>query len=218
MSTTDATTRSINTLADLQSRLGDIPLDRIRMCPPLGTATVQDVIEVEQKEGRLCELVVGVLVEKTVGYTESLLAAVIVELLNAFVRPRNLGHVTGEAGTMQLMPDLVRIPDVAYTSWGRLPGGERPKDRVPRVVPNIAIEILSGGNTPREMAEKRKEYFSAGVDLVWEVDPARRCVAVYRSVNDFDTLTESDRIDGAAILPGFELPLAEVFAELDRRR
>jgi Uma2 family endonuclease len=218
MATTDATTRSINTLADLQLRLGDVPLDRIRMCPPLGTATVQDVIDVEQKEGRLCELVAGVLVEKAEGYTESLLAAVIVELLNAFVRPRNLGLVTGEGGTMQLMPDLVRIPDVAYISWDRLPGGERPKGPVPRVVPNIAVEILSRGNTPREMAEKRKEYFGAGVDLVWEVDPGRRCATVYRSLSDFDTLTESDRIDGGTILPGFELRLADVFAELDRRR
>ncbi len=218
MSTTDATARSINTLADLQLRLGDVPLDRIRMCPPLGTATVQDVIEVEQKEGILCELVAGVLVEKATGFTESLLAMVIAELLNAFVRPRNLGLVTGEAGTMQLMPDLVRIPDVAYTSWDRLPGGERPKGPVPRVVPNIVIEVLSRGNTPREMAEKRKECFGAGVDLVWEVDPARRCATAYRSLNDFVTLAESDRIDGGTILPGFESPLAQVFAELDRRR
>jgi Uma2 family endonuclease len=126
--------------------------------------------------------------------------------------------VTGEAGTLELMPDLVRIPDVAYISWNNLPGGERPKEPVPRVVPNIAIEILSEGNTPKEMAEKRRQYFEAGVDLVWEIDPRQRSATAYRSLTDFETLTEHDRLRGEAILPGFELPLADVFAELDRRR
>ncbi|HEV3194332.1 MAG TPA: Uma2 family endonuclease [Polyangiaceae bacterium] len=206
------------TLDELLERLGDVPLNRIRIRPPLGTATIQDVIDVKQKEGRLCELVSGVLVEKAVGYSESLLAALIVEMLNAFVRPRNLGHVTGEAGTLQLMPDLVRIPDVAFISWNNLPGGERPKQPVPRIVPNIAIEVLSESNTPKEMAEKRREYFEVGVDLVWEIDPRRRCATAYRSLTDFETLTEHNRLRGEAILPGFELPLADVFAELDRRR
>jgi Uma2 family endonuclease len=202
----------------LLERLGDVPFDRIRIRPPLGTATVQDLIDVEQKEGRLCELVTDVLVEKPVGYSESLLATLIAEILNAFVRPRNLGHVTGEAGALELMPDLVRIPDVAYISWNNLPGGERPQERVPRGVPDIAIEILSEGNTSKEMAEKRREYFEAGVDLVWEIDPQRRLATAYRSLADFKTLTEHDRLEGEQVLPGFELPLADVFSELDRRR
>lgn len=206
------------TLAELLAPLAGVPLDRIRACPAPGRATVQDVIDIQDREGVRCELVAGVLVEKPVGYSESLLATVIVELLNAFVRSRNLGHVTGEAGTMQLMPDLVRIPDVAYTSWDRLPGGQRPTERVPLLVPNIVVEILSEGNTPGEMTQKRRIYFEAGVDLVWEIDPQRRSAAVYRSLTDVKQLGENDRLIGGAILPGFELPLAEVFAELDRRQ
>lgn len=218
MSTTDAVPQTVETLADLMVRIGDVPLHRILIRPALGTATVQDVIDIERKEGRLCELVAGVLVEKPVGYTESLLAMVIGELLNAFVRPRNLGHVTGEAGTMRLMPHLVRIPDVAFTSWDRLPGGQRPKERVPHVVPNIVVEILSEGNTAKEMRTKRREYFEAGVDLVWEIDPDHRSATVYRSLTDFDTLGEGDRLEGERALPGFEMRLSEIFAELDRRR
>jgi Uma2 family endonuclease len=206
------------TLADLLAPLRGVPLDRIRAHPAPGRGTVQDVIDIQDQEGVLCELVAGVLVEKSVGYSESLLATVIVELLNAFVRSRNLGHVTGEAGTMRLLPDLVRIPDVAYTSWDRLPGGERPKERVPLLVPNIVVEILSEGNTPEEMAEKRRIYFEAGVDLVWEIDPQRRSATVHRSLTDFDRLGHDDRLKGGSVLPGFELSLAEVFAELDRRR
>lgn len=217
MATVRTETDFARTLAELLAPLGGVPLDRIRANPAPGRATLHDVIDLQDREGTLCELVAGVLVEKPVGYSESLLATVIVELLNAFVRSRNLGHVTGEAGTMELRPDLVRIPDVAFTSWDRLPGGERPKQRVPRVVPNLAIEILSESNTPAEMSAKRREYFEAGVDLVWEIDPERRSATVYRSLTDFDALGENDRLDGGTVLPGFELSLTEVFAELDRR-
>ena len=83
---------SIQTLADLMERLGGVPLERIRFHPAPGTALEQDVLEAE-KQGLLCELVDGVLVEKAMGYTESILAAFLIEMLNAFVRPRNLGFV-----------------------------------------------------------------------------------------------------------------------------
>jgi Uma2 family endonuclease len=215
---TQNSSKTLKTLADVLAPLAGVPLDRIRVDPPPGRATVQDVIDIYDKEGVLCELVAGVLVEKPVGYSESLLATVIIELLNAFVRSRNLGHVTGEAGTLQLMPNLVRIPDVAFTSWDRLPGGERPKERVPLLVPNIVIEILSEGNTPIEMEGKRRLYFAAGVDVVREIDPEKRSASAYRSLTDFDMLTENDRLESGPILPGFNLPLVEVFAELDRRR
>ncbi|HVA49826.1 MAG TPA: Uma2 family endonuclease [Pirellulales bacterium] len=217
MATAPPKTGSARTLADVLAPVVGVPLGRIRVHPAPGRATVQDVIDIQDREGVLCELVAGVLVEKHVGYSESLLASVIIELLNAFVRSRNLGHVTGEAGTMQLMPDLVRIPDVAYTSWERLPGGRRPTERVPRLAPNIVVEILSEGNTPAEMAEKRRLYFEAGVDLVWEINLLRRSATAYRSPADFETLEKDGRLEGGTVLPGFTLPLAEVFAELDRR-
>jgi Uma2 family endonuclease len=208
---------SIKTLADLFKRLGGVPADRVRFHPFPGTATVQDVIEVEQQEGKRCELVAGVLLEKAVGYTESILAGVVLELLNAFVRRHNLGFVTGEAGTVELMPDLVRIPDVAFASWDRLPNRQRPTAPVPRLVPNLAVEVLSRSNTPGEMAAKRQDYFTAGVQLVWEIDPAARTVAVYTAADQATTLGEADTLDGGAVLPGFTLPVKELFAELDRQ-
>lgn len=218
MATAPTQNDSARTLADVLSPLAGVPLERIRINPPPGRATLQDVIEIQDRERVLCELVAGVLVEKHVGYSESLLASVIIELLNAFVRSQNLGHVTGEAGTMQLMPGLVRIPDVAYISWDRLPGGQRPKERVPLLVPNLVVEILSEGNTPVAMAEKRRLYFEAGVELVWEIDPEQRSATAYRSLTDFEQLGASDRLHGGAVLPGFALSLAEAFAELDRGR
>jgi Uma2 family endonuclease len=207
---------SIRTLADLVYRLGGVPLDRIRFHPAPGTATVADVVRVWDQEKRLCELVEGVLLEKTVGYIESQLAVFLAGLLNAFVRPRNLGIVTGADGTVELMADLVRIPDVAFTSWDRLPGRRRPTDPVPRLAPNLAVEVLSRGNTPGEMAAKRQDYFTAGVELVWEIDPEKRTVAVYTSLTAVTTLGVGDTLDGGAALQGFTLPVADLFGELDR--
>jgi Uma2 family endonuclease len=205
------------TLADVMNRIGDVPPERVRVHPPLGTATVTDVTHIWEKEGRWCELVEGVLVEKTMGLQESSLAVFLAGILNLFVIPRNLGKVTGADGTIQLVTDLVRIPDVAFFSWDRLPNRQMPKGPVPLVVPNLAIEVLSKGNTPKEMAIKREEYFNAGVELVWEVDPRKRSVVVFSSLKDSTTLTIDDALDGGAVLPGFALPLKDLFAELDRQ-
>jgi Uma2 family endonuclease len=211
------TSPAIRTLADLLDRLGGVPLDRIRMRPFPGSGTIQDVIAILEREGRRCELVEGVLLEKTMGYTESRLAGYLLGLLNLFVIPHNLGIVTGSEGTVELMPDLVRIPDIAFTSWDRLPGRCGPTAPVPRLVPDLAVEVLSRSNTPGEMAAKRREYSTAGVRLVWEIDPRAHQVDVHTSPTDATHLTEADTLDGGSVLPGFTLPLAQLFAELDRR-
>lgn len=206
----------IKTLADLLERLGGIPLDRIRFRPSIGGATVQDVIDIQRKEGRLCELVDGVLLEKAMGYNESRLALFLGGLLNGFVVPRNLGLVTGPDGTVELMADLVRIPDVAFTSWERMPDRQAPTAPVPRLAPNLAVEVLSRSNTPGEMRVKRQDYFTAGVELVWEIDAGARTVAVYTTATNVATLTETDTLDGGFVLPGFTLRLQDLFTELDR--
>lgn len=208
---------SIKTLAELLERLGGISPDRIRFQPAPGTATERDVVEVERREKLLCELVDGVLVEKTLGYRESVLAAALVALLRAFVQPRNLGLVSGEAGMSRLFPGLVRIPDVAFASWQRIPGGIVPHEPIPDLVPDLAVEVLSEGNTTREIERKRGEYFQAGVRLVWIVDPETRTVAVYTSADHVRTLTASETLDGGEVLPGFTLSLKDLFAELDAR-
>jgi Uma2 family endonuclease len=207
---------SIKTMADLLDRFGGVPLNRIRFRPSIGGATVQDVIDIRRQEGKLCELVDGVLLEKVTGFTESRLAGLLIGLLNAFIIPRNLGLVTGPDGTIELMAGLVRIPDVAFTHWDRLPGRRSPTTAIPRLAPNLAVEVLSRSNTSGEMAVKRQDYFSAGVELVWEIDPDARTVAVYASATDVTTLTELDTLDGGSVLSGFTLPLQSLFAELDR--
>jgi Uma2 family endonuclease len=207
----------IETLAELMERLGNVPLDRVRIHPPLGTAVEKDVLAAE-KEGHLCELVDGVLVEKAMAYNESTLAVVLIAMLYPFVKSRNLGLVSGPDGTMRLFPGLVRIPDVAFASWDRLPDGRRSDALIPDLAPDLAVEVLSQSNTKAEMKRKRHDYFSAGVRLVWLADPETRTVDVYTSEKQFTRLTEADVLDGGSVLPGFQLSVREWFAELDRRR
>ena len=208
---------AIATLADLLEYLGGIPPDRVWFHPTPGTATEADVLRAHDHDGRLCELVDGVLVEKAMGFRESLLAGALIEFLRGFVRQRNLGLVTGADGMMRLAPGLVRIPDVAFVSWHRLPQRRVPTDPIPDVAPDLAVEVLSAGNTAREMARKCREYFTVGAHLVWFVDPHTRTVAVYTTPEHSTVLHAEHTLEGGAVLPGFALPVQELFAELDRQ-
>jgi Uma2 family endonuclease len=208
---TDATTGTW-TAADLVHRFGPIPLARVRHDPPPGTATEADVIRIHDHEDRLCELVDGTLLEKTVGTYESYLAGIIVRLLGNFVAERNLGIVLPPDGMMRLAPGLVRIPDVSFISWDRLPSGQVPREPIADLVPNLAVEVISAGNTRQEMERKLREYFQAGVEQVWYLYPNTREMHVYTDKNSHEVITESQSLDGGEILPGFTLPLKTLFS------
>jgi len=210
-----ATVAPSATLGDLLDRLGGISPKRVRLSPFPGTATEKDLLKVSAHDDRLFELVDGMLVEKAVGFRESLLAVALLRLLGPFVKVRKLGLVTGPDGMLRLFPGLVRGPDIAYVSWNRIPGRKVPAEPYPNLAPNLAIEILSKGNTRKEMARKRREYFKAGVELVWEIHPVKRTAAVYASPKNPQIFDEEETLTGGDVLPGFSLRLADLFAELD---
>jgi len=201
------------TVADLLKRLGNVPPERVRLYPIPGTATEDDLIRVLDRENLPCELVNGTLVEKAMGVAESVIAGLILTYLNTFVLPRKLGIVTGEAGTLKLFPGTVRVPDVAFISWNRLPGRKWPQVPIPLLAPDLAVEVLSKSNTKAEMNRKLGEYFRAGVDLVWVVDPKKRVAQVYTSPRRSKLITEHESLDGGSVLPGFVLPLRELFPD-----
>lgn len=204
------------TLADVLERLGNIPPHRVRANPPLGEATERDVLRILEHENRLCELVEGTLVEKPMGFLESFLAGVINRLLGNFVEEHDLGIVSVPDGTLRLMPGLVRMPDVAFISWNQLPDQKCPNEPIPSLYPELAVEVLSESNTRSEMKRKLGEYFSSGTQLVWLVDPIERIVDVYTAPDRFTRLEEGDVLDGGDLLPGFELPLKDLFARVEK--
>jgi Uma2 family endonuclease len=134
--------------------------------------------------------------------------------ISLFVRPRRLGWVTGADGTYILSHDpyTVLVPDVAFVRWDRLPGRVRPQGYAP-VAPDLAVEVRSPSDRPGEISRKLALYQRAGVPLVWWVDPARRGVTVHRLGQPAAELREGDELDGEDILPGFRLPVADIFAE-----
>jgi Uma2 family endonuclease len=88
---------------------------------------------------------------------------------------------------------------------------------IPALAPNLAVEVLSAGNTTREMARKCREYFAAGVQLVWLVDPETRTIVVHTAPEDSVLLYAVDTLEGGMVLPGFALSVRAFFAELDRQ-
>ena len=203
------------TLADVLQQLGGISPRRVRFRPAPGTATEEDVVKIRDRERRLFELVDGVLVEKVMGYWESVLAIELAGLLRDFVKPRKLGTLAGEAGMLRLSPGLVRIPDLSFISRARLAHHRRALAPILPLAPDLAIEVVSEGNTRREMARKVSEYFASGCRLVWLVDPRTRTVAVYTSTAKPIMLTEKQVLTGGDVLPGFRLPLRKLFGLRD---
>jgi Uma2 family endonuclease len=199
------------TVSDLLHQLGDIPPVRVRLQPPPETPTEADVVAVHSREKRPCELVDGVLVEKTIGYYESYIAATLIRLLGNFVVAHDLGIIAGADGMMRLAPGLVRIPDVSFVSWEKLPGRRLPPQAIPDLVPDLAVEVLREGNTPREMSRKLDEYSALGVRLVWLVSPTAESAAVYTSRTQSTMLDKSATLEGGVILPGFTVPLSALF-------
>ena len=201
------------TAVDLVDRFGPIPLERILNPPEAGTATVQDVIRLHDEQNRLCELIDGTLVEKVMGFFESILAGALIEALRQFVYPRGLGEVAGEGGMVELLPDQVRIPDVCFVSKERVAAAKLRQDPVPEFAPDLAVEVLSKSNTRQEMERKLVDYFASGVRLVWYIDPPTQVVRVYTAPDQVVELRRGDTLTGGEVLPGFELSLESYFGQ-----
>jgi Uma2 family endonuclease len=184
------------------------------MSPIPGTATERDVLAVERREGRLCELVDGILVEKIMGSPESFLAIEIGRHIGNFADAHDLGFPLGADGMTRLMPGLVRIPDVSFFSWQHFPTKEIPTDPITPRAPDLAVEVISKGNTRGEIRRKLKEYFLGGTHLVWVVNPKKRLVQVHTAPDRFSTVAEGNTLDGGDVLPGFALALRSLFRRL----
>jgi Uma2 family endonuclease len=203
---------AFETVADVLEHLGGISPKRVRMTPPPGKATEADLLRALNRSDRLFELVDGTLVEKVMGWLEGCLAMRVGRMIGNFAQKHDLGEVAGADATTRLMPGLVRIPDFAFVSWVRLPGRYLPKEPIPGLVPDLAGEVLSEGNTPRELTRKLKEYFLAGVGLVWFVDPDKRTVEAFTAPDASTLYTEEQTLDGGAVLPGLEIAVRDIFA------
>jgi Uma2 family endonuclease len=160
-----------------------------------------------------CELIAGELVIMSpAGFDHGGIAGNMAMALGVFIRPRRLGMVAVAEPGFQIArdPDTVRAPDVAFVRADRIPpGGVKGFFVGP---PDIAVEVLSPSDRASEVTAKAQDWLQAGCPLLWVVDPETRTISVYRSRNEITVLTETDTLTGGEVLPGFAVPVKEIFA------
>ncbi|HYH80298.1 MAG TPA: Uma2 family endonuclease [Longimicrobium sp.] len=164
-------------------------------------------------DGTRRELVLGEVREMTpAGSRHGRIGARILSRLEAHVFANGLGEVYNADTGFRLAsdPDTVRVPDVAFVSRGRA-------DRVGDVegvwpgAPDLAVEVISPTDSYGDVDEKVAEYLGAGCRMVIVVNPRHRRAMVYSSGSAV-LLTDDDALDGGDVVPGWTLPLKDVFA------
>jgi Uma2 family endonuclease len=133
-------------------------------------------------------------------------------LLGQHIRANNLGQGFGAETGFKLAsnPDTVRAADIAFVRRERIPEAGIPKNFW-QIAPDLAVEVLSPGDSLEEVEEKVEDWLNAGARAVWVVSPKRRGVTVYRSMNDVTRLSESNALDGGEAVPGFRCGVSEIF-------
>jgi Uma2 family endonuclease len=163
------------------------------------------------KDGNKYEVVDGELRVSPAGWFHEHVVMRLATRLGAFVEERRLGTLLGSSALFVLPSGNRRGPDLSFLAAGRLPPELR-STPFPALAPDLAVEVLSPGDRPREVLDKVGEYLQSGVRLVWVIDPEARKATVYRSLTEVAVVDESGALDGEDVLPGFRCRLAEVLA------
>ena len=175
--------------------------------------TAQELLDMPD-DGFRHELVRGALIKMApAGHMSSFYGLSIGAELWAFVRANRLGRVYGADGGFILAtnPDTVLAPDASFVrqecveavgdATGYFPGA-----------PDLVVEVISPSDRYTEVEEKVAEWLNAGAQMVVVVNPRGRTVKVHRSLTDVVTLTEADTLRGGDVVPGWQLPIANIFA------
>lgn len=166
-------------------------------------------------DGRRSELVAGEMRTMTpAGNEHGYLALKAGRFLGNYVDENGLGRTyAAETGfKIATDPDTVRAPDAAFVSRERV-------ERVGRVegfwpgAPDLAVEVVSPGDTHAEVVEKSLSWLDAGCRMVLVIEPQRKVITVYRSREDIRILAGDEVVDGADVVPGWQLPVSKIFAQ-----
>jgi Uma2 family endonuclease len=163
------------------------------------------------EEDKRYELDEGELIEMTrPAYKHNRILKNLVFELEVYVRKNRTGEVLISENLYALSPNTRRSPDVAVILGDRQ--DELKNAKVIPIIPEIAAEVLSPSETPRMIHRKLKQYFEAGVKEVWLIDPDSHEVEVWRGATLPDRALVAGEALTSPLLPGFELPLAELFS------
>ena len=160
------------------------------------------------------ELIRGELKETPLaGHRHGRLAANVTLSLGLYVKANDLGKVYAAKTGFKLAenPDTVRAPDVAFIAASRLEN--LPDTSYFPGPPDLAIEIVSPNDRYSEVEEKVEMWLFYGVRMVVTLNPQTRTATIYRSLDNIKMIQDKGNLDGADVIPGWVLPLTEVFGK-----
>jgi Uma2 family endonuclease len=128
---------------------------------------------------------------------------------NGWANPRGRVLAAETGFTLQRNPDTVRAPDVAYVRWDRCP--QQPFTGFAEFAPDLAVEVQSPSQRAGTILAKVADWLEAGSETVWLMDPLRRTAQVYRADGSHAVLAAHESLNGDDVLPGFALPLSDMF-------
>ncbi len=189
------------------------------MAEPIHTTliTIKDIENMETN-GVIREIVdgqwVNVTEEKMAGELHGAIATNLIIALGSYVKAHQLGRVYPADTTYILEGDehgvqLMRLPDVSFVSVGRVKTQDR--ETYYQLAPDLAIEIISPSERAVDIRAKLNDYLHAGVRQVWQVYPSTQELIVNLADGTVHTYTIGQTIPGADVLPGLELPVANIF-------
>jgi Uma2 family endonuclease len=182
------------------------------MTQTLQRSTASELFEMPD-DGSRYELVKGELRKMSPsGWKYGVVVVNITLLLAQYVKANRLGSCGGAETGFKIAsgPDTVRAPDLSFVRRERIPEGEA-QEQFFVGAPDLAVEVLSPGDTRRQVNEKVEDWLEAGARAVWVINPKRRAVTVYRSMTAVTHLSEGDELDGGEVVPGFSCKVSEIF-------
>ena len=173
--------------------------------------TAQEFDNYPFEEDKRYELDEGELIEMTrPAYKHNRVLKKLTVEMDLYFRKHQIGEVLISENLYALSPNTRRAPDVAVILGDRR--AELQDAKVISIIPDIAAEVLSPSETPRMIHRKLKQYFAAGVQEVWLIDPDVKEIEIWKGPSLPDPVLAAGDVLTSALLAGFALPLEELFA------
>lgn len=137
--------------------------------------------------------------------------------LGVYLRANPIGEAYAAESGFRLArdPDTVLAPDAAFVRSDKVPPEDQ-QDGFWEVVPDLVVEVISPSDTVRYLVDKVAAYLEAGVIVVITIDPKRRSLGVHTQDGIMRTVRETDVLELPDVLPGFSLPVSEIFGRVHR--
>lgn len=172
----------------------------------------EEIIRSPDYAEKRLELVKGALIVMSpASVLHGIIAGELLYHIRHYVGQNKLGRVTAAETGYILSEHTVRAPDVGFIAAGRIPPEGLPDTGFTPFAPDLAVEVVSPGNTAAEIHRKVLDFLDAGTKLVWVVYPDTQSVEAHTPTGA-RTFRQNDTLDGGDVIPEFALPVADIFA------